>query len=87
MRIREIYYTNKFVRKIKTIPKALKKAARAREQLFKNNCFDPTLKTHSFHGKPNRYAFWVTHAHLIIFKITGNGAVTMIDIANASIYE
>lgn len=84
MRIRKIYYTNNFIRKIETIPGPLRRAARAREQLFKHNCFDPTLKTHPYYGERNRQAFWITHTHVIIFKFVEEDKVAFIDLIHSS---
>jgi len=45
-----ILYSSHFARKFKKIPEELKKVILEREKIFRNDPFDPLLKTHKLDG-------------------------------------
>ena len=59
-----------------------------REKIFKNNCFDPRLKTHKLGGKQKKYwSFSITHSYRVLFEFLGKGRVGFIDIGDHDIYS
>lgn len=57
------------------------------ERLFRQNCFDPQLKTHKLKGKFKEYwSFSITHAHRILFEFIDAETVGFIDVGDHSIY-
>lgn len=69
----EIIYTPKFQREFKKLPIGVKKITLIKESIFRNNPFNPILKTHKLHGKLKEfYSFSVDYDHRIIFEISEN---------------
>lgn len=88
MKVREIWYSKHFQRAIKKLPSGMKSEISKREKIFKNNCFDPRLKTHKLSGKLRNYwSFPLTHSHRVLFQFFGKGKVGFIDIGDHSIYQ
>jgi len=52
----KIYYSSKFAREYKRLPKPIKLADEEKEQIFRQNPFDPRLQTHKLKGKLKE--FW-----------------------------
>jgi len=71
----EVFYNTKFLREYKKLPNKLKDAAEKQEKIFKDNPFDPRLKTHKLHGWLSEFfAFSIDSKYRIIFKINKNAA-------------
>lgn len=88
MKVNSIYYHSKFKRHIKNIDASLKESVIRRIDIFRDNCFDPRLKTHKLHGvMQGYYSFSVTHSHRIVFEIIENGVVGFIAFGDHSIYQ
>ncbi len=69
----EIIYTSKFGREYKKLSLNIKKMAEAKEKIFRNDPFDPALKTHKLHGKLKEfYSFSIDYKYRIIFEISEN---------------
>ncbi len=84
----EILTTSGFRRKFKKLGKEIKTAAIERELLFRDNPFDPKLKTHKLHGKYRRYwAFSVTNTYRIMFDFITEHSVAFIDIDTHDLYR
>lgn len=65
----EIIYSSKFAREYKKLPDNIKDIAEEQEILFRNNPFDPKLKTHKLKGKLDGFlAFSVGYKYRIIFE-------------------
>jgi mRNA-degrading endonuclease YafQ of YafQ-DinJ toxin-antitoxin module len=46
-----IFYSPKFAREYKKLPKKIRVIAEEREDIFRNNPFDPILQTHKLHSR------------------------------------
>lgn len=69
MKVQKIFYTSKFEKAFKRLPKDIKTKAINKEKIFRRNCFDPRLKTHKLKGKfSNRFAFSVDYSYRILFR-------------------
>lgn len=44
--IKDIYYSSRFKKRLKRLPKHIQEKAADCENAFRNNCFDSQLKTH-----------------------------------------
>lgn len=56
--------------------------------LFKENCFNPRLKTHKLKGKLNGYwSFSITYSHRGLFEFLDGDSVAFIDVGDHSIYK
>jgi proteic killer suppression protein len=63
-----IEYSPKFMRQFKKLSKAVKESAIQCEKLFRENPFNPKLKTHKLHGTMKEYwAFSISYNYRIGF--------------------
>lgn len=69
----EIIYSSKFAREYKKIPEQVKRLAEKKEDIFRNNPFDPKLRTHKLKGKFNGFlSFSIGYKYRIIFEFSKN---------------
>lgn len=62
--------------------------AEKREIIFRNNAFDPCLKTHKLKGKLNdHWSFSVTYSDRILFKFLKDDEVYFYNVGNHLIYQ
>jgi mRNA-degrading endonuclease YafQ of YafQ-DinJ toxin-antitoxin module len=62
----EIFYSSKFLREYKKLSIDIKRSAEKTEKIFRQNPYDPRLKTHKLTGPLNDFwAFSVTHSYRI----------------------
>lgn len=88
MRIRTIQVTNLFEKHYRRLPKWVKEEARKKELAFRENPFDPTLKTHKLHGRDKEaYAFWVSYSYRIKFIFLDEETVLFLDVGTHDIYS
>ena len=67
----DIIYTSKFEREYRKLPSKIKAEAEEKERIFRNDPFDPILKTHKLHGKLKDFsAFSINYKYRIIFEIS-----------------
>lgn len=86
--IKTIRYSAGFERVYKKLPKEEKSIAEKRESIFRNNIFDPCLKTHKLKGKlKNYWSFSVTYSNRILFKFLKNDEIMFYDIGDHKIYQ
>lgn len=84
----EIFYWPKFAKQFKKLLTETKELALKKEQIFRNNPFDPRLKTHKLHGELNIYwSFSVDYNYRIIFRFIGDNTVRFYSVGNHDIYE
>lgn len=84
----KIRYSSKFFREYKKLPLLVKKAAEQREEIFRENPFDSSLRTHKLTGKlKDFWSFSISQEHRIIFEFVDNGVVWFHSIGNHSIYD
>lgn len=87
MRKIEICYTSVFSKHFKKLPLNLKKTALNKETIFRQNPFNPILKTHVLTGKlKGFYSFSIKYHWRILFIFEKDGSITFIDIGTHSIY-
>ena len=83
-----IYYSSKFEREYKKLPRNLKELAEEKENLFRGNPFHPSLNSHKLSGRLKEYwAFSVNNKYRIIFEFVGKDIVWFHSIGDHSIYE
>jgi len=88
MKIKNIFYSSHFRNAFRKISPAIQKKAFEKEELFRQECFQPSLKTHKLKGELKDYwAFSVSHSCRIMFIFEENSSVSFIDIGSHSIYE
>jgi mRNA-degrading endonuclease YafQ of YafQ-DinJ toxin-antitoxin module len=76
-----LFASEKFKRKYKKLPKAVKTKAEKQEEVFLANPFDVRLYTHKLHGKDkNHWAYSVDRRVRIKFAFLEDGTVLYLDI-------
>lgn len=84
----EIFTTSGFRRKFKKLTPEIQTAAVEKEKIFRENPFNPKLKTHKLHGKYQRYwTFSVTNIYRIMFDFIAEHTVAFIDIDTHDLYR
>ena len=64
----EILYLQKFKKQYEKLPPKIKDLAEQKEKIFRQNPFNPKLKTHKLHGKLSGFlAFSINYEYRIVF--------------------
>ena len=88
MKIKQIYYSNKFAKCFKKINQKDRLLIDKREKIFKQNPFDPKLKTHKLTGKLKEFwAFSITHSERIMFAFIEDNSVMFLEVGGHEIYK
>lgn len=67
----KIIYHSKFIKEYERLPIHIQKLSEEKEIVFKNNPFDPQLKTHKLHCEFKKfYSFSINYKYRIIFEIS-----------------
>jgi len=83
-----IYYSTKFKREYKKLPKLVKILAEEKEQIFRNDPFDAKLDTHKLHGRLKEFwSFGIDNKFRIIFEFTGKNIIWFHAVRAHSIYD
>ena len=83
----KIYYSSKFAKEYKRLPKKVKAAAEKREKIFRANPFNPGLKTHRLSGRlKDYYSFSIDYNHRIIFEFVEKDVVWFHSVGTHAIY-
>lgn len=83
----KIYYSSKFAKEYKRLPKKVKNAAEKREKTFRTDPFDPGLKTHRLSGKLKDYhSFSIDYHYRIIFEFVRKDTVWFHSVGTHEIY-
>lgn len=83
-----IYYSSKFEREYKKLPKIIKQLAEEKESIFGKNPFDPRLATHKLSGRLKEFwAFSIDHKNRIIFEFREKNIIWFHSIGDHGIYD
>lgn len=67
-KIKEIRYSPKFLKRLARLPERIIEKAEERELMFREDAFDPRLRTHHLHGEQKTsLAFWIDYTYRIEF--------------------
>ena len=84
----QIFYSSKFEKEYKTLPKRAKFMAVEKEKNFRRNPFNDQLNTHKLKGKlKNYWSFSIDLHYRIIFEFAENGVVWFHSVGTHSIYN
>lgn len=87
-RAKEIKYSVKFLKHLSKIPKEIINQAKEREKIFRDNPFNPILKTHKLSGKEKEcWAFWINYSYRIKFVFINSEEILFLDIGTHEIYK
>ena len=83
----KIIYSPEFVRRYQNLPESVRNKAKKQETIFRENPFDPRLKTHKLKGRLSEFwAFSVDFNYRVIFKFEGKDVIRFYTIGGHSIY-
>ncbi|KKS15906.1 MAG: Plasmid stabilization system [Parcubacteria group bacterium GW2011_GWB1_41_6] len=80
-----IFYSSRFLRSFKKLPKNIQDLFRVKESVFHRNPFDSQLKTHKLKGS-DEWAFLITYKIRAIFILKGD-IIILVNIGDHSIYR
>lgn len=84
----KIFYASKFSKEYKKLSLEVKKLAEKKEKIFRNNPFDPSLKTHKLTGKlKDFWSFSIDYKHRIVFEIEDNEEIWFHTVGGHEIYK
>jgi len=88
MKIKTIHYSRNFVKKWKKLLLQEKDRFRAREKIFRQDCFDERLKTHKLKGRLSHlWSFSVDFKKRVLFGFKKEGVVLFYDFGSHQIYR
>ncbi len=83
-----IIYLPIFVRKYKKLPKPLQEEVKEKIDLFKQDPFYPSLKTHKLKGElKGRWSFSVNYQYRIVFIFETKEKAVLLTVGDHSIYD
>ena len=83
----KIFYLKRFIKQYKKLPADIKNLAEKKEKIFRNDPYDPKLKTHKLHGDlMNFYAFRLNSKIRVIFAFDKDGNIRFYSVGNHDIY-
>jgi addiction module RelE/StbE family toxin len=88
MIVNKIYYSKKFIKELKKLPKDISSLVARKEEILKENPLHPSLRLHELHG--NLKGFWsisLNDNYRIIFIKRPNKNILFIFVGNHDIYK
>lgn len=83
-----IKVSSKFEKQYRRLPQRIKAQAKEKELIFRNNLFEPVLKTHKLSGKDeNCWAFWINYSYRIKFLFLAKNKILFLEIGKHDIYK
>lgn len=84
----KIYYSNKFEREYRKLSKQIKNLAEKKEKIFRQDPFDPRLKTHKLTGKLREFwSFSIDESLRIIFEFANEKTIWFHSVGTHEIYR
>lgn len=88
MIVKEIYYSKKFIKELKKLPKEIIRLVIKKENIFRGNPIHSSLRLHELHGEFNGiWSILLMSNYRIIFERTDNGDILFISIGKHDIYK
>ncbi|OGZ32705.1 MAG: hypothetical protein A3H02_02970 [Candidatus Niyogibacteria bacterium RIFCSPLOWO2_12_FULL_41_13] len=88
MEIKDIFTHPRFDKSYKKLPREIKEKVKQKEKIFRENPFDPRLKTHKLHGKEKEaLAFWINYYYRVKFIFLNDREVLFLDVGAHEIYK
>ena len=82
-----IHYASDFRKAYRRLPNRIQDAVDRKDALFRENFFNPILRTHKLHGHlEGLWSFWVVFEYRILFEFIDNGVI-FYDVGTHDIYK
>jgi len=83
-----IYPTSQFLKSYKRLSISIKKKAKEKDKIFRQNPFTPILRTHKLKGKlKNYWSYSVDENHRVLFRFINKDKVIYFNIGTHEIYK
>lgn len=87
-RIVKIEYHARFLKSFSKLPKKIVNKAEIKEKIFKQDQFNPILRTHKLHGEEKEsWGFWIDYTYRIKFIFLTERLVLFLDVGTHDIYK
>lgn len=84
----KILHSPRFIKKYQKLPKEIKLLAEKREEIFRQDPFHPSLKTHKLKGKlKDQYSFSITYNWRIVFHFESENLVGFDTVGTHEVYK
>ncbi len=84
----KIIYSSKFAKEYKRLPLKIKKTAEKKENVFRKDPFESSLKTHKLTGKLKEYySFSIDYQYRIIFEFVKKDIIWFHSVGTHEIYK
>ncbi|MCD6233082.1 type II toxin-antitoxin system mRNA interferase toxin, RelE/StbE family [bacterium] len=88
MKVISIELSSRYKKSFRKLPSEIQRKAIEKIKIFKENPFDPRLKTHSLSGKEKEgWVFWIKYSYRVKFIFLTNKEVLFLDIGTHDIYK
>jgi mRNA-degrading endonuclease YafQ of YafQ-DinJ toxin-antitoxin module len=88
MKIIRTEVSSRFKKSFKKLPPKIQRKTISRIKLFKENPFDPRLRTHPLSGKEKEcWSFWIDYHYRIKFIFVDENEVLSLDSGTHNIYK
>jgi len=86
--IKRIKISSRYKKSFRALDSQIQEKAIEKINIFRENPFDPRLKTHKLHGKDKDcWAFWIDYKFRIKFIFLSENEVLFLDIGPHNIYK
>ena len=86
--IAAIYYTSRFQKSARSLPRSIQAVFLSKGSLIRENIFHSSFETHKLHGKYKAYyALTITNQYRIMFEFLTPHTILLIDIGTHEIYK
>lgn len=84
----KIVFTPTFAKNYKKLPLVIRQKAEKREEIFREDPFAVSLKTHKLTGNLEPYwSFSIDYQYRIVFRFTQKGEILFADVGTHSVYR
>lgn len=86
--IHHVFTTPRYEKSFQKLTRHLQELARAKDQWFRGDAFDPRLRTHKLSGKlSNKWAYSVNDQYRVVFQFSAPGSAVYFDIGTHDVYR
>jgi len=84
----KILHSSKFAKEYRKLPNSIKDLAEKKEEIFRDDPFDPRLRTHKLKGElADFYSFSVSYQWRIVFHFENKNTVIFDNIGTHEVYQ
>lgn len=86
--VNRIHSTSGFEKSFSKLPTRIQKLAERKDMWFRQNAFDPRLRTHKLKGELSGYwSYYINRRYRILFRFISDTEAIYYDIGTHEIYE